>query len=202
MYSPAVEPPAHPERQPGHSHTRPLQSLSVEHPDGYIRQRRDIPAHLITSNYTALRRHLTRPVRLRQLQAGHAANGAGARRVGRDQRPAIRAGAATAQPIARCAFLPASLPRCSGQYFAVTCDGTKTCVNSSSALHSTRTWPHIPQMGCSGWTGVGRLGRSFLCRCRAFRDCLSADLLAVASVRAVACGLLIHHAGRSLGSRA
>jgi hypothetical protein len=54
MYSPAVEPPAHPERQPGHRHARPLRSLSVEHPDGYIRQRRDIPAHLITSNYMAL----------------------------------------------------------------------------------------------------------------------------------------------------
>ena len=51
-----MEPAAHPERQPGHRHARPLRSLSVEHPDGYIRQRRDIPAHLITSNYMALSR--------------------------------------------------------------------------------------------------------------------------------------------------
>ena len=45
------------------------------------------------------RRRLARPVRLRQLRAGHAAHCAGARRVDRDRRPAIRAGATTALPI-------------------------------------------------------------------------------------------------------
>ena len=37
----------------------PRRSLSVEHPDGRIRQRHDIPAHLITPNYTAFPRTRT-----------------------------------------------------------------------------------------------------------------------------------------------
>jgi len=53
-YSPARGTGRHPERQPGNRHARPQRSLSVEHPDGRIRQRHDIPAHLITPNYTAL----------------------------------------------------------------------------------------------------------------------------------------------------
>jgi hypothetical protein len=43
----------------GHRHARPRRSLSVEHPDGRIRQRHDIPAHLITPNYTAVPRTRT-----------------------------------------------------------------------------------------------------------------------------------------------
>jgi hypothetical protein len=43
----------------GHRHARPRRSLSVEHPDGRIRQRHDIPAHLITPNYTAFPRTRT-----------------------------------------------------------------------------------------------------------------------------------------------
>jgi hypothetical protein len=51
-----VEPAARPERQPGHCHARPTQSLSVEHPAGRTGQRTAGPEHPITLFYMALAR--------------------------------------------------------------------------------------------------------------------------------------------------